>query len=92
MIQRTEIQKPSRMDCRERGSHARGVYPTQETSRIGRANVKHEKDTETRIIARDLRNMEERNVGTKRKYPEQGLAIMLKEGESHEEIISSINI
>ena len=22
------------MDCRERGSHARGVYPTQDTSRM----------------------------------------------------------
>ena len=30
------------MDCRERGSHTRGVYPTQYTSLIGTARVKKE--------------------------------------------------
>ena len=26
---------PSSMDCKERGSHARGVHPKQDTSRMG---------------------------------------------------------
>ena len=39
------------MDCRDRGSHARGVYPTQDTSRMGTAD--------TRII----RKWEEANTG-----------------------------
>ena len=38
------------MDCRERGSHARGVYPTQETSRTGTAKVKQEEEADTRIM------------------------------------------
>ena len=39
------------MKYRERGSHARGVHPTQDTSRIGAARVKQEEETDTRIIA-----------------------------------------
>ena len=31
------------MDCREWVSHARGVYPTQNTSRMGTARVMQEK-------------------------------------------------
>ena len=38
------------MECRERESHARGVYPTQDTSHIGTARVKQEEETDTRII------------------------------------------
>ena len=30
----------SSMDYRERGSHARGVYPTQDTSSLGTTRVK----------------------------------------------------
>ena len=33
----------SSMDCRERGSHARGVYLTQYTSRMETASVKVER-------------------------------------------------
>ena len=33
------------MDCRERGSHARGVYPT--------ARVKEEVGSDTRIIVKE---------------------------------------
>ena len=58
------------MDYSERGSHARGVYPTQDTSRMGKARVKEEEEADTRII---VRNLEERNVGTKGKSPKQGL-------------------
>ena len=35
---------------RERGSHARGVYPTQYTSRMGAAKMKWEEEAETRIM------------------------------------------
>ena len=38
------------MDYRERGSHARGVYPTQDTSRMGPGWVKQEEEVDTRII------------------------------------------
>ena len=31
------------MSYRERGYHARGVYPTQDTSRMGTARVKQER-------------------------------------------------
>ena len=48
------------MDYRERGSYARGVYPTQDTSSMGTARVKQTEKADTRIV----RNMEERNVGT----------------------------
>ena len=40
------------MDCRERGSHARRVYPTQYTSRIETAKVKEEVGADTRIIVK----------------------------------------
>ena len=52
------------MDCRERGSHARGVYLTQDTSLMGTARVKQEEEADTRIIVRD---MEGKNMDTKRK-------------------------
>ena len=38
------------MDYRERGSRARGVYPTQDTLRMGTARVKKEEETDTRIM------------------------------------------
>ena len=62
------------MDYRERGSHARGVYHTQDTPRMGTARVKQEekKDTENNS-KRVVRNLEERNVGKKEKSPKQGL-------------------
>ena len=41
------------MDCRERGSHARGVYPTQDTSRMGTARVKQEEEADI-TNAKDL--------------------------------------
>ena len=42
----------SSMDCRKRGSHARGVYPTQYTLRMGTARVKEKKGADTRIIVK----------------------------------------
>ena len=38
---------------RERGSHARGVYPTQDTSRIGTARVKQVVGADTRRILKE---------------------------------------
>ena len=40
------------MDYKERGSHARGVYPTQYTSRMGAARVKEGVGADTRIIVK----------------------------------------
>ena len=39
------------IDNRERGFHARGVYPTQDTSRMGTARVKEEK-ADAKIIVK----------------------------------------
>ena len=55
----TCIQKykgPFSIDYRERGFHARGVYLTQYTLRMGTPWVKQEEDTDTRLIA-NVRNM-----------------------------------
>ena len=41
----------SSMDCRERGSHARGVCPTQYTSRMGISSVKQEEEADTSVMA-----------------------------------------
>ena len=38
------------MDYRERGSHARGVYPTQDTLSMGTARVNEEADTRIIVI------------------------------------------
>ena len=61
------------MNGKERGSHVRGVHPTQGTSHMGTVRVKQEAEADTRII---LRNMEERYMYTKRKSPKQGLTTM----------------
>ena len=41
------------MDCRERGSHVRGVYPTQYTPHMRTARVKQEVGADTRIIVKE---------------------------------------
>ena len=60
------------MDYRKRGSHARGVYLTQYTSRMGTAKMKQEKETDTKIMQGSSKKSG-RNVGTKGKSPKQGL-------------------
>ena len=40
------------IDHRERESHARGAYPTQDTSRMGTARLKYEEAADTRIIVK----------------------------------------
>ena len=41
------------MDYGERESHARGVHPTQDTSRMGPTRVKQEEETDNRIIEKE---------------------------------------
>ena len=41
------------MDCRERGSRARDMSPTQDTSRVGTARVKQVEEADTRIIVKE---------------------------------------
>ena len=43
----------SSIDCRERGSYARSVYPTQYTSRMETSRVKEEVGAYTRIIVKE---------------------------------------
>ena len=62
MIQKDE-------NTRDQGSHARGVYPTQHTSRKGEARGGSSN--------REVCNQEERNVCTKGKSPKQALWIYL---------------
>ena len=63
------------MGCRERGSYARGVvYPTQDTSRMGRAMVKQEGADKNN--SKRVRNIEENNVGTKVKSPKQDQLVL----------------
>ena len=38
------------MDYRERRTYTRGVYPTQDTSRMGTARVEKEEEADTRIM------------------------------------------
>ena len=38
------------MAYRERGSHARGVYPAQNTTRMERARMKQEEGSDTRFL------------------------------------------
>ena len=53
MLYRSKIQRPFTMDYRERGSHARVVYPTKNISSMGTARVKQEEGVDTKIIAED---------------------------------------
>ena len=57
------------MDGRERGSYAQGVYPIQDNSPMVTANVIQEGKRDTSYSKRVVRNLEERNVNTKRKSP-----------------------
>ena len=62
------------MDYRERGSHARGVHPTQDTSRIGKVRMNEIRGSKHQNHSNGVvRNMEERNEGTKGKSQKQGI-------------------
>ena len=69
---------PFSMDYRERGSHARGVYHTQDTSLMTTARVKEDSTARGRSTHKNngkrvVKYLEERNVGTKLKSSKQGL-------------------
>ena len=53
MFPASKYEGPSGLDYRERGSHARGVHPTQDTSRMGTPTVKQEEETDTGIIVQE---------------------------------------
>ena len=55
------------MNNRERGSRARGVYPTQDTSHMGTARVKQEEEANLRIIVK-----EECEIWKKKKVESKG--------------------
>ena len=48
---RKKYKATSSINCRERGSHARGVYPKQYTSRMGTARAKQEVGADTSVLA-----------------------------------------
>ena len=52
-MKRQEDKKPLNMNRREEGSFTQGVYPTQDTSRMGTARVEQEKEADTRIISEE---------------------------------------
>ena len=45
------------MDYRERGSSARGVYPTKDTSRMGTARMKKEEEAKHHNNSKTVRNV-----------------------------------
>ena len=61
------------MDYRERGSHARGVFPTQYTSRMGTARAKQEEETDTRIMRERCNKSVRKERGHEGESPEQDL-------------------
>ena len=54
------------MDCGERGSRARGVYPTQDTSRMATARVKQEEEADTRIMRGSSKEFGRNELGHER--------------------------
>ena len=61
------------MDYRERGSHVRGVYPTQYTWRMVTAMVKQEEKTDTRVRARHSKKTRREERGHEGESLKQGL-------------------
>ena len=53
VAKKTKFKGPFSINCRERGSDARGVYPTQDTLRMGTARVKQEEEADTGVIVKD---------------------------------------
>ena len=69
----------SSMDYRERGSHVRGVYPTQDTSRRGTARAKQGVGADTRIIVKE----EEAQTRIMVKEVEADKRIIVKEEQAY---------
>ena len=53
------------MDYRERGSHARGMYPTQDTSRMRTARVKQEEEADKQESSKKSGRYERGHEGEK---------------------------
>ena len=51
------------MNYRERGSHARGVYLTQDTPHMATASMKKEEETDTRIMQENSKKSERKECG-----------------------------
>ena len=68
---RSKYKGPFSMDGRERRSHARGVYPTQDPSCIGTVRMKEEEETDTRIMRESSKKSGRKKRGTKRKIPKK---------------------
>ena len=50
------------MNYEERRSHAQGVYPTQDTSRMGTAKVNQEEDAYTRMMVIEGKEMWKKKI------------------------------
>ena len=62
------------MDCSERRSHTRGVYPTQNTQRMGTEMVYQEEEADTSIIVIEQYEIQKKGMwARKRKVPKQDL-------------------
>ena len=61
------------MNYRERGSHARGVYPIQYTSSMRTVRVELKEERHNNNSKRVGRNLDKRNLGMKGRSPKQGL-------------------
>ena len=53
VVHRSKYKEQFSMDYRERRSNARGVHPTQDTSRMGTVMVKQNEKEETTIMAEE---------------------------------------
>ena len=56
------------IDYRERGSHAQGVYLTQDTSRMDAAKMKQEEVADTRIITKKKRTQSKKSGRKEREH------------------------
>ena len=69
-LKRPKNRGPDSMDCKERESHAPGVYSIQYTSRMRTARGGHRHNNNSKGV---VRNLEVRNMRTEKKSPKQGL-------------------
>ena len=61
------------MGCRKRGSYAQGVYPTQDTSRMGSVRVKQEEKSNTKTITMKSMKFGRKESGYKGESPKRSL-------------------
>ena len=63
VVHRRKYKGPFSIDHWERRSHARSLYATQYTSRMGTARVKHEEETDSRISQGSSKKSERKERG-----------------------------